>query len=479
MPTELTIALLQAASRKRTEFGDFQTPAGLARQVCDAVRSRCPSPASLLEPTCGRGAFLVAALEAFPSLRNAVGLDINESHLGIARAALGRVEHAAARSLLHEDFYRADWPRLLAGLPEPLLVIGNPPWVTNSALGSLGSSNLPRKSNFQNHSGLDALTGKSNFDISEWMLIRLLELLRGRQAVLAMLCKTAAARKVLVHAWKHKLVSSAELRHIDAQAHFGAAVEACLLVCSIGGAVQGPQASVYGSLPAPQPDRVIGMADGRLIADLEAYERVRHLAGESPIRWRSGVKHDCARVMEFHRVGGRFRNGLGELVELEDEFVYPLLKGSHVAAGRVTEPTRWLLVTQRTTGDDTSRIRQAAPKTWAYLERHAEALDRRASSIYRNRPRFAMFGIGEYTFAPWKVAISGLHKKLAFAVIGRHAGKPVVLDDTCAFLPCGSAEEAEFVRGLLDMEDSQTFYSSQVFWDAKRPITTEILNQLD
>ncbi|HUG92139.1 MAG TPA: hypothetical protein VML55_14965, partial [Planctomycetaceae bacterium] len=126
-----------------------------------------------------------------------------------------------------------------------------------------------------------------------------------------------------------------------------------------------------------------------------------------------------------------------------------------------------------------SRIRQSAPKTWAYLERHADALDRRASSIYRNRPRFAMFGIGEYTFAPWKVAISGLHKKLAFAVVGPQAGKPVVLDDTCAFLPCGSADEAEFVRELLGAQDTQAFYSSQVFWDAKRPITTEILNQLD
>ena len=45
------------------------------------------------------------------------------------------------------------------------------------------------------------MTGKSNFDISEWMLIRLLEALQGRRATIAMLCKTATARKVLRHAW--------------------------------------------------------------------------------------------------------------------------------------------------------------------------------------------------------------------------------------------------------------------------------------
>jgi hypothetical protein len=183
--------------------------------------------------------------------------------------------------------------------------------------------------------------------------------------------------------------------------------------------------------------------------------------------------------MEFYRVGGRFQNGIGELVELESDFLYPLLKGSQVAAGRIGEPGRWLLVTQRTTGDDTRRIRELAPNTWSYLEQHAEALDRRASSIYRNRPRFAIFGIGDYAFASWKVAISGLHKKLAFAVIDPHDGKPVMLDDTCAFLPCRSAEQAEFVCDLLNSDEAKTFFGSQVWWDAKRPLTTDLLNRLD
>ena len=59
-----------------------------------------------------------------------------------------------------------DWDAVLAGDPGPWLVLGNPPWVTNAELGLLKNSNLPIKSNFQGHKGLEALTGKANFDIS-------------------------------------------------------------------------------------------------------------------------------------------------------------------------------------------------------------------------------------------------------------------------------------------------------------------------
>ena len=74
-----------------------------------------------------------------------------------------------------EDFFKKDWPIMLDSLREPIL----PPWVTNSTVGTLGGTNLPTKSNFRRFNGLDAITGKSNFDISEWMLLHLLECLSG------------------------------------------------------------------------------------------------------------------------------------------------------------------------------------------------------------------------------------------------------------------------------------------------------------
>src|SRR5207244_659895 len=59
------------------------------------------------------------------------------------------------------------------------------------------------------------------------------------------------------------------------------------------------------------------------------------------------------------------------------------------------------------------------------------------------------------------------------------AGKPVVFDDTCYFMACRSQEEAECLAQLLNSRPAREFYNSLVFWDAKRPVTIEILRQLN
>mgnify|MGYP002624098990 CR=1 FL=1 len=465
-------------SKRRIEFGDFQTPLPLARRVCEVVREEMSDPASVVEPTCGRGSFLLAALEAFPSLKAAWGFDVNSEHLDAARSLLSRERNHDHWEVRQQDFFAAEWSAILADVPDPLLVIGNPPWVTNAAVGSLAGSNLPVKRN-QHYKGLDALTGKSNFDISEWMLIRLLDELQGRCAVLAMLCKTTVARKTLQHAWKHDLISKAEIRPIDAAQEFSASVDACLLICRLPGPPAHPEAKVFADLTDQRPTGRIGICDDRIVSDLDAYERTRRLAGNGPFRWRSGIKHDCAKVMELERTGRRFRNGLGELVDLEDAYLYPLLKSSDVARGGLSRSDRWMLVTQRSTGDDTREIARHAPRTWEYLQRHAERLDRRASSIYRGRPRFAIFGVGPYSFAPCKVAISCLYKRLSFCRIDSTQERPIVLDDTCAFLSFDTADQADFASRLLGSEPAQEFYRSRIFWDAKRPVTVDVLRQLD
>ena len=58
-------------------------------------------------------------------------------------------------------------------------------------------------------------------------------------------------------------------------------------------------------------------------------------------------------------------------------------------------------------------------------------------------------------------------------------GGPVVMDDTVYFLPCASEEEARAKAGLLGSEAAADFFSAFLFWDAKRPITAQLLNRLD
>ncbi|NJK31374.1 MAG: DUF1595 domain-containing protein [Deltaproteobacteria bacterium] len=111
---------------------------------------------------------------------------------------------------------------------------------------------------------------------------------------------------------------------------------------------------------------------------------------------------------------------------------------------------------------------------------HAEprAARARKSSIYVGQPDFAMFGIGEYAFAPHKVAIGGLYKQLAFTLVSPHAGKPVMVDDTAYFLPCTNEVQAQELAAALASQSAQAFFEARVFWSAKRPITKALLQSL-
>jgi hypothetical protein len=68
---------------------------------------------------------------------------------------------------------------------------------------------------------------------------------------------------------------------------------------------------------------------------------------------------------------------------------------------------------------------------------------------------------------------------LNFNVIGSYENKPIVLDDTCYFIPFETEEEARKVCDLLNSEIGREFFESYIFWDAKRPITVEILRRLN
>lgn len=467
-------------SRRVKEFGDFQTPPELAREVCALLARRGISPVSVIEPTCGEGNFLTAALQTFPAVKNSFGMDVNFEYVGRAKAAAHAIGHNGFLDIRQGNFFNADWSSVIAPLPEPLLIIGNPPWATNTALSFGCGSNLPKKTNFQKHRGIDAITGKSNFDISEWMLLNMLEWIANKRATIAMFCKTTVARKVLHHAWKSGMhITQADIFRIDVATHFGVAVDACLLVITTSLTTHNLVCQIYDTLSEHSASTVMKYEDGRLIANAAAYQSWKHLEGSGRQIWRSGIKHDCVKVMELQGCNGGYCNGFGEIVKMESDYLYPMLKSSEIAKVSGSIPSRLMLVPQRFVGQDTGVIKHCAPKTWAYLEDHSDLLQRRASSIYRNRPRFSIFGVGEYSFSPWKVVVSGFYEHPKFKAIGSLSGKPVVLDDTCYFLPCQTQKEARTIAEMLNSEIAQEFYSAFVFQGSKRPITAELLRRLD
>ena len=461
--------------KKVKEFGDFQTPRELAFEVCLLLSRLNLKPNTIIEPTCGLGSFVGAAHKIFHSAK-ILGFDIYSNYIAQTQDRFRDEENI---EIFEANFFETDWKEIFKNFEKPILILGNPPWVTNSQLGVLESDNLPEKTNFQNFKGFDAMTGKSNFDISEWMLINLLESLNRQNAQLAMLVKTSVARKVLVYAWKNNIrLSKSAIYRIETEKHFNASVDSCLLFCDFSGGKQTLTSEIFDNLDDKKSSQTIGFENGELLASVDLYQKWKYLNGGSKIKWRSGIKHDCSKVMELTKEGDKYKNNLGEVFELEDDFVFPMLKSSDIANGNL-QPRRWMIVTQKNVKDDTAKIAEIAPKTWSYLTSHGKLLDKRGSSIYKKRARFVVFGIGDYSFAPWKVVISGFYKKLNFNLVGSYENKPIVLDDTCYFLPFEKKAEAKKVCDLLNSTAAQEFFKSFIFWDAKRPITVDVLQKLD
>jgi len=362
------------------------------------------------------------------------------------------------------------------------LIIGNPPWVTNSSLSVLNSGNLPKKNNFCRLKGFDAKTGKSNFDIAEWMLIKLIESLPIKKASrLAMLCKTSTARKVLKYFWQNNnRIDNSSIHLIDAKKHFNISADACLFVTSICKSNKNinKSAYIYGDLSFTKEIRRFGISNNDLVADMDGFDKYKSIDGANCYKWRSGIKHDAIKVMELVKDGDSYKNGFGEIVSIEPNYIFPLLKSSDLSNNRLI-PSKYMIVTQKKINKDTSAIKTTAPNTWNYLIRHSQILDNRKSRIYKKHFRFSIFGVGAYSFSKWKVAVSGFHKKIFFRAVGSYNNKPIMLDDTCYFFPCYSKKQALFIEKLLNSKACLNFLESLIFFDAKRPVTIDILKRID
>ncbi|HMF32500.1 MAG TPA: methyltransferase, partial [Candidatus Lokiarchaeia archaeon] len=205
------------------------------------------------------------------------------------------------------------------------------------------------------------------------------------------------------------------------------------------------------------------------------------LDGSSPFTWRQGLKHDAAKVMVLDPISNSmFINGLGEQVELEQDLLFPFVKGSALARTRVLQDSpKRVIMTQTKLGEDTTAIADSSPLLWDYLVSHGKILDARKSSMYFGKPRFSIFGVGPYAFLPYKVGIASFYKVPAFTLVLPDHGKPTMLDDTSYFLGFEELMPAFFTWVALNLPQVQVFLQAIAFIDAKRPYTKDILMRLD
>ncbi len=461
------------------DLGDFQTPPDLVSRILATLQRKGKWYGRVLEPTCGRGNFISGLLQIPAPPVEIQAIELQHELVAVARN-LSFSSNTTTIVVQQANLFQIHLSHFIKwGTNGDLLVVGNPPWVTNSTLGSLGSQNIPKKENLKRLRGIEARTGSSNFDIAEYIWVKLITELISEKPTIALLCKTTVARNVLKYCYDNSLpIGQSSMTRIDTRRWFHVSIDACLFCVDIGTECRNYYANVYGDLQAKEPESHIGVKKGHIIANIQNYEALGDIDGECSLIWRQGIKHDAASIMELLQANGdQLINKMGEPVCVEEAFVYPLLKGSDVS--KDIFPHRFVIVTQKHPGDDTGWLKHEAPLLWAYLENHADIFDRRKSSVYVKKPRFAMFGVGKYTFSLYKVAVSGLHKKPAFRAIGPVNQKPVLLDDTCYFVPMSNPLETALLASLLNDKVCLQFIEASTFKDSKRPITKKLLQRVN
>jgi hypothetical protein len=470
----------------RAEYGDFQTTPELTKKITLFLSSKNILPEIIIEPTCGKGNFIIASLQNFKNVKRVIGVEIYKPYVWEAKFSIinffleNPLSNKPEISINHCNVFDFDFKKIAEQYPsDNILVIGNPPWVTNSKLGSLNSSNLPEKTNFKKHSGLDAMTGKGNFDIAEYITLKMIETFQRMKGNLLLLVKNSVIKNIIFEQnTNHYKIASIEKQCIDSKKEFNVSVEASLFYCKLN-SIPEFFCEEFNFYENNKPRQKFGWLKDKFVSNIDTYFHTKEIDGECPFVWRQGLKHDCSTVMELDKVNGHYINGLNEEVKLEDDLVYGILKSSDLKNTVIEQTRKYTIVTQKKVGQETWFIKSEYPKTYKYLSEHQAIFDARKSSIYNNKPLFSIFGIGDYSFKPYKVAISGLYKTFHFTLILPQNNKPVMLDDTCYLIGFDKIEFAVYTLILLNSDKVMQFLQSVTFSDAKRTFTKDVLMRID
>lgn len=452
------------SGNEKKEFGDYQTPIDFCYKVCEYIKRQgfSVTTKAILEPTCGIGNFLSAAFSVF-GCSNTFGIEINKKYAHLSKKAV------PSAKIVVDNIFDVNTKRICG--TNDVLVIGNPPWATNADL----HYNLPQKDNFKGLRGIDALTGSSNFDICEYIILQLLNEYKNTNSTICMLCKTSVARNIILEIARSQIsYDKMEILNFNSSIVFGISTAACVFIIKL--LPEGGKTSVVCDVKNFENNTLLNT----LIVEngvLKTSNTQVDLEGTCQLVWRSGIKHDCSKVMELDLKDGKLINKQKAIVDIERDLVFPLVKSSGFKEPIPRDFVKFVVVTQMKPKQDTTYIRRAYPQTWRYLSDNINYFNKRKSVIYKGAVPFSMFGIGDYSFSPYKVGLSGFYKKPLFCLL--HSTKPVMTDDTTYFLSFKDYDIAYTMMLLLNSQTVQSFLMSIAFLDSKRPYTVKLLSRLD
>ena len=441
-----------------TPIGAVYTPEWLADHVLDVIGWQPDD--DLLDPTCGDGAFLRAALRR----RLAAGVTGDELLAGLRGIdidpAAAQAARAAIRDMVGGD-PEVDVGDALDATAQARFVVGNPPWVKWSALPPEYAARIKPRCQALGVFGRDRWVGGIETDFSTVITHHAVRSLVAPGGTLAFVITGSVfaneasegfrrfdgARVVLVEDY-------AALRP------FAESVHATLLVLRRGEPTTYPvpyrvhrRDGVDELLAAPVPGTDAGPW---LKGTRRRHATWRRIFGPGAYRARKGVTTDLNGAFfvraEMDGATARITNdpSLGRkplphvTAEVEAEHVFPLLRGRDFGGA----PELHVLVPQRGMHGDPG-LPRTAPLAHAYLERFRPALEQRSSlrRYQRGKPYWSLWNVGPYTFSAHKVVWREIAGRFRAAYVGPDV---IVCDHKLYFVPCDSEAEARYLTGVLN-----------------------------
>lgn len=178
-------------------------------------------------------------------------------------------------------------------------------------------------------------------------------------------------------------------------------------------------------------------------------------------RIRHGLKHDAEKVFAL-RVVGIASDGVrvtpkggGRDSVLEPDRIFPYIKPRHVRRWRLAGWEHILVPQEHAGQDNEAELKREHPLTYGYLERHADRLGARRSSVFKNGPFYTFFGLGPYTWAEHRVVWCGLGHRPEFVVVSTVPDpvlgpKQALPDGGCYLIAADSEREAHYLAGMLN-----------------------------
>ncbi len=506
----------------RHALGEYYTPDWLAAYTLDRAVGFQGGDIKCLrvaDPACGSGTFLLQAIArkrqagaALGEILDTVwGFDINPLAVLTAKSnyLLAVLDLLGDGQRMEIPVYRADALELGPEAKKADLAVGNPPWINWEYLPR---AYRERSLHLWDAYGLRGERGISfsflKTDVSDLITCVSADRLLAEGGVLAFLVRQGVFKSAQNGAAFRRLrlpdgtgLQALRVDDLSGLKVFeGAAASAAVFFLRKGaetaypvpyavwtkapGVKRGP---VDPHLPPEQAMALFriqeqqaapsGTADGPwLTAPAGELEALRHMLGSNPYRARTGVFTGGANGVYWlavrsagegtalvSNIQARAKRKTRTVeMEIEDTYLYPMLKGSGVRQWRAgydayilcphtaetkLRPVPW------------ERLREESPRTAEYLAAFRDTLDQRKGfagweRAVQQEEFHAVLRVGRYTFSPWKVVWKYIASAFVCAVVGTvddpFLGRKLLLpNEKVMYAAMDCEEEAYYLCGVL------------------------------